>query len=333
MVLMHKKFLMPILWITLILVPIVTMLFIYKSNRQNIFMGAHLYRENKVNHELLQPVINSVEPKQDTERFQRPSKQSALKLNYSFTGNSAERNITFESSSDVVKAYYSILKDAENMDGYCGGCGTIGSAKLPFSFAYNLFSDMAKQQTSLDDYIASFRGTAHTTLLKLVPAYIPPNTPDNIKYFFVELEIITGPKCDEANIKKKQPSYFTYYYGLITTELTSINGWKIKSINYIPEDFLCAPYHFWYWDSTAVVQIVYNDWFKLVDKIERVEIEDSYIQIYSKGNGYKYKFDVIRLTNGEDILLHEYIWKNGKWEEVNLIEDIQRSFKFSILKF
>ncbi|MCT4605630.1 MAG: hypothetical protein N4A64_05905 [Marinisporobacter sp.] len=102
--------------------------------------------------------------------------------------------------------------------------------------------------------------------------------------------------------------------------------------NNIPEDFLCAPDHLWYWESTAVVQIIFGGWYHLVNEIEKVDIEGSYIKIYAKGKKNRYRFDAVRLTNGTDIFLHEYIWKNGTWKEVDYIVEKHKYLKFSIWK-
>lgn len=185
---------------------------------------------------------------------------------------------------------------------------------------------------SLDKFIASFSGTAHTTLLKLLPVYAPPDTPENIKYHMAEFEIITYPKYNKKVGNIPQPSYFTYYFGLITTEHTPAGGWKIKAMDYIPEDFLGAPYHLWHWDSTMLVQVVFGHWYNLIDEIEKVDIQGSDIRIYAKGRQNRYKFDAVRLTNGEDIFLHEYVWENGQWKEVDYIVEKHKYLKFSVWK-
>ncbi len=329
-----KQLVKPAAGIILILALIISAwtIFLHKTNKYVI--GGLIHSENRIEQNYSQPVTNIYEFKDYDERFQRPSKQPALKLKYSF--DDFKHDVShppyilnaFESPEDVIQAYYAILKEAANMDGHCGGCGTVGMAKTPFPYAYDLLTNETKQKITIDEYIASFLGVGHTTLLKLIPAYAPLDTPENIKYHLVEIEIITAPKCSEIDGKKKQPSCFSYYYGLVTTELTDNEGWKIKAVDYIPEDFLCAPYHQWYWDSPAVVQIIYGDWYKLIDGIEKVDKEDSNIKIYAKGGHNKYRFDVVRLTNGEDIFIHEYVWENGEWKEVEYIAEQNKYQKF-----
>ena len=39
----------------------------------------------------------------------------------------------------------------------------------------------------------------------------------------------------------------------------------------------------------------------------------------------------MRLTNGDDALLHEYTLKDGQWKEVNLLKEEHQIYKFSAL--
>ncbi len=337
MVISLKRVIKPAIGIMLLLV-LITILWIILANRTNKFvMGGYLYNIYKAEQEYSQHVFNpNHDFAQESERFQRPSKQPALKLKYTLQDfevmppQHPSVNMIFHSPVDVIQAYYAILKDASNMIDFCGGCGTIGMANIPYPYAYDLLTGEAKQEMSLDEYITSFAGVGHTTLLKLIPVYAPPDTPENINYHMVEIEIVTGPKCSDADENRPQPSYFAYYYGLVTTEFKSSEGWKIKSIDYIPEDFLCAPFHHWYWESTAVVEIIFGGWYGLVDEIEKVDREGPNITIYAKGKGNRYRFDAVRLTNGEDILLREYIRKNGRWQEVDYMVEEYKHLKFSI---
>lgn len=273
-----------------------------------------------------------------SERFQRPSKQAALLNKYSF--NDFEKQDakaplitkTFESSEDVILAYYGILEDASNMLGYSGGCGTIGSSKLPYPYAYELYTKESQSKMDLDQFIRSFEGIGYTTLLKIYPAYIPPQTPHTIQYYMVEIEVITGKQNSEERRKyNQQISYFAYYYGIITVERTPKDGYKIKQIDYLPEEFLCAPLHGWFYDADAVIEIVYKQNLKIIDTIGKTEQNDGLIHIYASGNNQQYRFDFVRLTNGHDILLHENTLENGQWKESNLLTDKWENFKFSIL--
>lgn len=339
MVISLKKLIKPAVGIILLLTLIISARTIFSYKTDKYVMGGYLHSESTIEPDYSLPVSYTYKP--DSERFQRPSKQPAFKLKYvyshndSFASQSPLNETMFNRPEDVIEAYYAILKQACNLDGgyYVGGYGTIGYVKEPYPHAYELLSRETKNKMSVDEFISSFKGTGHTTLLKLIPVYAPSDTPKNIRYHMVEFEIITYPKYKKKEGNRPQPSYFAYYYGLITTEQIPLEGWKIKAIDIIPEDFLGAPYHLWYWDSTYVVRIIFGQWYKLIDEIEKVDIQGSNIRIYAKGIQNRYRFDAERLTNGEDIFLHEYIWDNDKWKEVDFIVEKHKYLKFSIWKF
>jgi hypothetical protein len=279
----------------------------------------------------------SVSNQQDTdasERFQRPSKGQPFPNPYSFEDFKKEDErpplITkkFESPEDLLLAYYGILRNASNMSGYSGGCGTIGEVNLPYPYAYELLTKEKQNEVSLTKFIDSFRGIGYITLLKIVPAYIPPKMLSNIKYYMVEFEVITGAKANN-NDEYSQGSLFAYYYGLVTVKKTPKDGWKIDNIDYMPEDFLCAPMHGWFYDSDMAVQIVYGDNLKIIEQIDKAEKKGDTIQIYASGFGKQYRFDFIRLINGYDILLHENVLENGVWKEGSLLTDKWEYLKLS----
>ncbi|MEA4969974.1 MAG: hypothetical protein VB051_05500 [Candidatus Pelethousia sp.] len=269
------------------------------------------------------------------ERFQRPSKALPYPNPYTYgdfsRGNEKPPPAAkkFENPEDLILAYYGILREASNMLGYSGGCGTVGWSGLPYPYAYELLTEAKKKEVPFDRYVDSFIGIGYTTLLKLLPAYAPPGTPHSTKYYMVEIEMITGVKANTDN-EYKQGSQFSYHYGLVAVEKTLDKGWRIKNIYYIAEDFLCAPMHSWFYLSDAVVQIVYGDNLKLIDKIDRTEKKDDMINIYASGKGKSYRFDFVRLTNGYDILLHEYILDHEDWQETSLLCDNWMDMKLTI---
>lgn len=250
-----------------------------------------------------------------SERFQRPSKDLPLHNKYSFKDfeNDKSMNKKFENPEDVIYAYYGILREASNMVDYTGGCGTIGYAKEPYPYAYELLAN--PKTITLNEFIDSFKGIGYITFLKLYPAYNNPDTEENLKNYMVEIETITGRKWNESS--QKNECLFEYYYGIAQVE--NQGGWRIKKIDCYAEDFLCAPMHSWFYLSDAVVEIVYKENLKIVDKINKTEKHGNVIDIYASGNAEKYKFEFIRITNGYDILLHEYIYKDGKWVETSLL--------------
>lgn len=287
----------------------------------------------------IKTVFNYIDEQQIQERFQRSSKKVPLDLKYQFKiprGTIIPPYIPegypkkYESSEDVIHAYYSILNEASNMIGYSGGCGTIGDSRIPYPYAYQLLTDKTKEEMSIEEFKDSFSGIGHINLLNLYPAYHPKKSSFSEKYYMIEIETIVGLPVAINNNKNLASTYFAYYYGIISTKYEKGEGWKIKSVNYISEDFLCAPYHHWYWDSRALVDIIYNSWYNIVDKIDKVEQKDSLISIYASGKGKKYKFDFIRLTNGEDVLLHEYVYESGKWKEVNMLKPEHKGYKLTI---
>ncbi|AOT71421.1 hypothetical protein [Geosporobacter ferrireducens] len=331
------KFYLIVILVLAIASVFVWMIISNKNKTVQTVMGGYIHTNNKPEGEVTQVVFNSDEINDDAERFQRPSKEPALKLKYTakdFIDHLEEPpyiQTIFQTPEDVIQAYYAILKDAANMNGYHGGCGTIGWAKIPYPYAYELLTKDVQQKMPLEKFVESFAGIGHMTLLKLYPAYQPPGTADNIKFYMVEIEVITGPPYKGHEDNQLQPSFFAYYYGLITTEKTPSNGWKIKSIDYVPEDFLCHPFHHWDYDAKFLVKIVYQNWYGLIDEIEKVEKDDSMVYVFASGSGHKYRFDFVRITNGDDVLLHENILENGQWKEVNLLKEEHQVYKFSIL--
>lgn len=111
-----------------------------KSNRAAVgaYAGGNVHTASLLQHQLSEPVINQTN-NDYSERYQRPSKQLPLPNQYTFQSFIQNNKITFDNPEDVIYAYYGILKEASNMSGYSGGCGTIGNADLPYPYAYELF--------------------------------------------------------------------------------------------------------------------------------------------------------------------------------------------------
>lgn len=328
-----KKYRKPVMILSLAFISLLGLLIIYRQTSTEYFMGAlvHYISYPEEAQEGTLTVSDMASGK--SERFQRPSRQPALNTKYSFIDlqNPNENVPVFRDPEDLIKAYYGLLREAANMEGYHGGCGTIGFHKSPYPYAWKLLTEDYRKELTLEKFVDSFRGTGHTTLLKLVPAWAPPGTPENTLYYMVEIEVITGPEITEKSKNTPQPSYFAYYYGLITVEDTGRNGWKIKRIDYLPEDFLCAPYHGWQWDASALVETIHGNLYGIVEKIDSVDKQDSLYMVYAVGNGQLYRFDFVRLTNGEDILIRENVKFAGVWKETNLLKENDQIYKFSVL--
>ncbi len=311
-------------------------------NGATLVMGAKLHERIELDKAHTKAAFNDKNNIIEADRFQRPSRIPAYKLKYIFnepevTGNEGTfipkgYPKEYKSSSDVIEAYYSIVKAASNMSGYQGGCGTVNWSIIPYPYAYELLSDKVKSKVSFNQFENSFRGVGTINLLKLIPAYIPPDTPKNVNYHMVEIEVIGGVPTTSGSNDTRKPSFFSYYYGLVMTEYEEGKGWKIIAVDYLPEDFLCAPWHLWSWESKAVVEIVYKEWYNLIDTIQKVELKYPYVTIYGKGKQDElYRFDFVRLTNGEDVMLRENIKQNGQWIESNLLKAEHQYFKNSIL--
>ena len=328
-----KTYRKPLMVLLLAFAFVVGLLIIYHRTATTYVMGALIHPGRIETEERMGSLMVADLDEDEPERFHRPSGSPALNTKYSFSElqNPHETVPVFKNPEDLIKAYYGLLREASNMAGHHGGCGTIGYHQEPYPYAWKLLTEDYRKALPLQKFIDSFKGTGHTTLLKLIPAWAPPDTPDNIRYYMVETEVITGPPITGETKDTAQPGYFAYYYGLITVEDTGREGWKIKQIDYIPEDFLCAPYHSWYWDASALVEVIHGNWYGLVDKIDSIDRHDSLYLVYAVGNGQFYRFDFVRLTNGEDILLRENIRFAGVWKETNLLRENDQIYKLSVL--
>lgn len=276
----------------------------------------------------------SISDDADISRFQRPSSQPALDNKYTMAQFDRDRGVNplsldhFQTPEDVILAYFGILREAANMAGYSGGCGTIGWSTLPYSYAYELLSESNQNRMTLSQFEDSFKGIGQLTLLKLYPAYTPPETPENVRYHMIEAEVITGAPMNDPT-GYFSGSHFAYFYGIVTTELDQNRGWKIKALDFFPEDFLCHPMHGWDYDAQSLVPIIYQNWYHLIDHVDKTERNGNTISVYASGIGKQYRFDFVRITNGEDVLLHEMIVQNGQWVETNLLK--HPVYKLSIL--
>lgn len=300
------------------------------KRKSNVLMGGAVHTMASIEN----AASESASDDADLSRFQRPSSQPALDNKYNMAQFDRDRSGNplsldhFQTPEDVILAYFGILREAANMAGYSGGCGTIGWSTLPYPYAYELLSENNRNRITLSQFEDSFRGIGQFTLLKLYPAYTPPETPENVRYHMIEAEVITGAPTDDP-AGYYSGSHFAYFYGIVTTELDQNKGWKIKAIDYFPEDFLCHPMHGWDYDAQSLVPIVYQNWYHLIDQVDRIEQNGNMISVYASGGGKQYRFDFVRITNGNDVLLHEMILQNGQWTETNLLR--HQGLKLSIL--
>lgn len=246
------------------------------------------------------------------ERFLRPSELKPVEKLYFFDSNNDIAGAVFKKPSEVVRAYFDILSDASNMEGKKGGCGSIGYEKAPYPEAYKLLSDEFKKTMPYEKFVKSFEGIGHINLLKVADA--PSVKIDGVVYpkSFVEIETIEG--SDMAG-----KTYFGYYYGFATVSKDSTSGWKIQSIELKPEDFLCHAYHGWWHDAGTMVDTIYIKKHGVIEKILGVEEDGFYRNVLAKGkDGRQYRIMFIRLTNGADLELRQYVMEDNRWKDIRI---------------
>lgn len=207
---------------------------------------------------------------------------------------------------DTLINYFSILREAENVGGR--SCGSIGHAQIPYPLAYNFLSEEYQKKLSYEEYLNSFAGIGHTSLIKLCRV---PDLKQGIKFFY-EIETIEA-------FEGKRAEYFGYSYGFIQL-VHEPGGYRISDLQQFPEDFLCAPYHGWNHDAESVVEVKYGNWCNLIQK-RYPTIKNGYIKnIYFHGNDRAdYYFIFFTLTNGTDVEIAQFRRVGDKkWKQVNM---------------
>lgn len=84
----------------------------------------------------------------------------------------------------------------------------------------------------------------------------------------------------------------------------------------MPEDFFCAPYHFWQHNAESKVEVMYGNWCKLIS-VMYPTVESKFMKhVYVYGiDGNSYLFTFMKLTNGTDVEIGQYKLNNfGKWQ-------------------
>ncbi len=207
---------------------------------------------------------------------------------------------------DTLLNYFSVLREAENMG--ARSCGTVGQARTPFPIAYNFLSKEYQNKLNYDEYLNSFAGIGHTSLIKLLRV---PDRKKGIKFFY-EIETIEG-------FKGKKAEYFGYSYGFIHL-VHEKDGFRISDLSKFEEDFLCAPYHGWDHEGEDIVGVKYGNWCKLIQHLYPT-LKNGYIKyIYFHGyDGADYCFIFVSLTNGTDVEIAQFRKiGNEKWKQVNM---------------
>ncbi|WP_122638165.1 hypothetical protein [Romboutsia sp. Marseille-P6047] len=216
-----------------------------------------------------------------------------------------------KSPEDTIINYFSVLREAANpTEDTNTGCGSLGDTKGPYPVAYNFLSSSYKLKYSYNEYLKSFENKLHINLIKLNKVDSEEEESSELKYF-VELEVIEG--------SKEKLGLFAYYYGYIYLEKEG-HTYKIKDMEYLGENYLCAPYHGWKYDAKSFIEIEYRDWCSLVDG--NIEItQDGYKKkaYFKDKNKNEYYVLFYQLTNGVDIKIADYKNnKNNKWELIHI---------------
>ncbi|MEH7443883.1 hypothetical protein V7201_16340 [Bacillus sp. JJ1122] len=238
------------------------------------------------------------------EKYFRPSKSEAINiLRLPQTSSPIQVQELLKSPHETVIHFFSVIREGENLfPGKMGGCGTVGMAKEPFPIAYQFLSKDFHTKLSYQDFLKLFEGIGHINLLKLIPI-------SNDQLFY-EIETIEG--------SDKQITYFGYYYGFIKTVKDS-EGYKIEEITHKGEDFLCAAYHGWAHDAEANVDVMYGEWCHLIKQKYSIVKQEfiKYIEFLGYDGQY-YMIVFVELTNGTDMEIGQFVWKDGKWAKIQL---------------
>lgn len=236
-----------------------------------------------------------------TMRFTRPSSLAPYPLRFS-ASQSGEAPVLKE-PIEAVEAYFSRIQDTEEL-----------------SEAYTLLSRKNRLAQSKESFFESFTNVQHVTLLQLLPAYDSPDKPETLRSFFIEAEILMAAPAYCF------PNTFAYAYGIITV-CSENDTWRIDSLSLAAEKFLCTPSRDRLCDASASVPIVYRDYYHLIDTVGAVRRSGVQTEVFAESAFEDYRFLFTRLTNGCDILLHEYRRDCGEWAEVHLLDEAFARYK------
>jgi len=308
-----------VLIITFVLLSCITIFLMFQlyphTVTEKMVMGGTLYTQSKDKDQ------TTIDTKPSVENYFRPSALPVLndRFTYRFFDPYYQKETDqiklpkdlLKTPTDTLINYFSILREASNSaeDKY-SGCGTIGSAQIPYPVAYQFLSKEYQKRLPYDQYIKSFLNILHTSLIKFkeVPVYDSPA--DQLRYF-VEIETIEGTESGTSN--------FAYYYAFV--DLIKEDGvYKINSIDFTGEDFLCAPYHGWSHDADSSIEIRYGGWCNMIEKKYPTKQKDYVKQVSFHGtDGNDYLFLFYQLTNNTDVEIAQYMKsKEGKWQLTKL---------------
>ena len=315
MVLFIKKRFIIIIFIIMCLASVVVGLKMYLKKENKVLIGGSL--------EIVECLAGESEAFYediDLEKYFRPSNLPILNDNKDInkfiweSENVEYKNVEIpkeylKSPENTIINYFSLLREAANpeKDKYTG-CGSIGEGKAPYPIAYNFFTNEYKEKIKYKQYEDSFKNILHINLIKFKE--IPETNNKELKYFY-EIETIQG---SESGI-----GYFAYYYGYINL-VRDNDVYKISNITVTPEEYLCAPYHSWFYSGEYSVQIKYGNWCNLIKGDPKVEIKDYVKDIQFDGtDGKEYKIEFFTLTNDYDIEVEQFKKNSAnEWERIYL---------------
>ncbi len=287
-----------------------------RHNKETILVMGGNYLKQTIEQE-----DSSESKKLDVETYFRPSDLPVLNNRYNtqffddYFGKKASKiklpKDLLATPEETILNYYSILREAANHEEDKGaGCGSLGNGKIPYPVAYNFLSSQYKKKLNYKEYLNTFKNILHINLIKYreIPIY---DNLTNKKRYFVELETIEGTE--------KYTGVFAYYYGFV--DLVEENGrYYIDNLEFVGEDYLCAPYHGWSHDAEASVQIRYGGWCSMIKEMYPI-VQDGYRKNVSfKGtDGNDYLIVFYQLTNDTDIEISQYKKQDGgEWELIKL---------------
>ncbi len=285
----------------------------------NMVMGGILYTQDYKDED-----EKAIRKSEDVETYVRPSDLPVLNDRYVYSSIRFFNEYFQKKASEIVLPkelmsspeetiinYFSVLREAANIEkGKHAGCGSIGWGTTPYPLAYNFLAASYQNKLSYEKFLDSFKNILHTSLIKYKDIPVYDNT-TGMKRYFVEIETIGGSEASIAN--------FTYYYGFVDLSKEE-DQYKISNLEFIGEDYLCAPMHGWYHDAEGSVQVRYGGWCKLI-KEQYPTIQNGYVKhIYFAGtDDYDYMIEFFHLTNDIDIEIAQYRKsKAGDWELIKL---------------
>ncbi len=306
----------------------------YPGSNEEYFLGGSL--NQKIQQNIISAENNSSNQKpspvtfydnemgsnnEEDSRFFRPSTGKQVANPYSYRKLKGNHEFpVFDTPKDVLYAYFGVLREASLSEVETEGGGMIGDAQAPYPLAYELFDSQRQLSMNLWDFKNSFLGVHHINLLRVEEAYTPKQLGQFVKTYFFEIETIEGCKEDNCPFYEDQ-GVFAYYYGIASIMKEGNIGYRIVDLVFVPENWLCAPYHGWRYDAKHIVQIVFENNVHLISKITAYEEEDGLIRITGSGKQGTYRFEFVRLTNGFDVLIRQFHWKNDEWQEDNYLPD------------